>query len=180
MIIKIEKRKVGDNCPAFIVAELGINHNGQISIAKKMMLAAKKAGADAVKLQSYITGDFVGSKTPAFTYKSQGKKVTESQFAMFKRNELTKSQITELFRFARKIKIILFSTPQDNSYRMVSFLCAKPNNMPAIKVGSDDLTNLPMLANYARRGHPLIISTGMATFDEIKDAVRTITKQGNK
>lgn len=177
--IKIGHKKIGENHPVFIIAELGINHNGKVEIAEKMILAAKKAGADAVKIQSFVTEDFIGDKKLMYSYKSRGKKVTESQHKMFKRNELSKADQKKLFGFAKKIGIILFSTPQDNSFKMVDYLCSRAINMPAIKVGSDDLTNLPMLVYYAQKKKPLIISTGMASLDEVKDAVATIKKQGN-
>lgn len=180
MEIKTGNKKIGNNHPVFIVAELGINHNGKISLAKKMMLAAKKTGADAIKIQSFVTKDFVGDKKLMYTYKSQGKKVTESQYKMFKRNELSKNDQKELFAYAKKIGIIIFSTPQDNSYKTVDYLCSREMNTPFIKVGSDDLTNLPMLSYYARKKKPMIISTGMGTLEEIKDAVKTIKKAGNK
>lgn len=179
MKIKVGSKTIGDNCPVFIVAELGINHNGKLSLAKKMIKAAKKAGVDAVKLQSFVTEDFVGDKDLMYTYKSQGKTVTESQYAMFKRVEIGKNVQAELFKFARQLGLIVFSTPQDNSFRTVDYLCAKLK-MPAIKVGSDDLTNLSMLAHYARKRKPVIISTGMANLGEVKEAVREIKKQGNK
>ena len=89
MIIKIGKKIIGKNYPVFIVAELGINHNGRVALAKKMMLAAKKAGADACKLQSFVTKDFVGDQKLKYNYISQGKKITESQYQMFKRYELS-------------------------------------------------------------------------------------------
>jgi len=179
MEIKIANKKIGVDNLVFIVAELGINHNGSLALAKKMMLVAKKAGADAIKLQSFIVDDFVGDKNLMYTYRSQGKEVTESQYKMFKRYELSRKMQKELFAFGRKIGIIVFSTPQDNSYRTVDFLCGKEINMPAIKVGSDDLTNLPMMAYYAKKGKPMIIATGMATLDEVSDAVQAIKKQGN-
>lgn len=180
MEIKIGNKKIGGDNPVFIVAELGINHNGNVAVAKKMMQAAKKAGADAVKLQSFITEDFVGDKNLMYTYKSKGKTVTESQYKMFKRYELDKKKQKELFDFAKKINLVIFSTPQNNSYQTVEYLCGKEINMPAIKVGSDDLTNLPLLEYYARKKRPMIISTGMATIDEIEDAVRVIEETGNK
>ncbi|OHA13816.1 MAG: N-acetylneuraminate synthase [Candidatus Tagabacteria bacterium RIFCSPLOWO2_01_FULL_39_11] len=180
MEIKIGNKKIGDGNKTFIVAELGINHNGNLNLAKKMIAAAKKAGADAVKLQSFVTEDFVGDKNLAYTYKSQGKKVTESQYRMFKRNELNRKKQKELFGYAKKIGTIIFSTPQDNSFKTVDYLCGKEINMPAIKVGSDDLTNLPMLAYYAKKNKPMIISTGMSTLEEIKDAVNTIKKYNDK
>ena len=178
--MKIASKKIGDNQPVFIVAELGINHNGKIGFAKKMIKEARKAGADAIKIQSFITEDFVGNKKLTYTYRSQGKAVTESQYQMFKRNELSRKEQKELFDYAKRIGIIIFSTPQDNSFKTVDYLCKKEFNIPAIKVGSDDLTNLPMMDYYARKNKPMIISTGMSTLREVKDAVKTIQKTGNK
>lgn len=179
MEIKIGNKKIGDNQPVFIVAELGINHNGRLELAKKMIEAAKQAGVDAVKLQSFITEDFVGDKNLKYTYKSQGKTVTESQYKMFKRVEMDMGLQAELFKYAKKAGLIIFSTPQDNSFQSVDFLCGKKINTPAIKVGSDDLTNLSMIAYYAKKKKPMIIATGMATLDEVSDAVKTIKNQGN-
>ena len=179
MEIKISNKKIGDNNPVFIVAELGVNHNGKLNLAKKIIVAAKRAGADAVKLQSFVTEDFIGDKKLKYTYKSQGKIVTESQYKMFKRNELDKKTQEALFAFAKKIGIIVFSTPQDHSFETVDYLCDKLK-MPMIKIGSDDLTSLPMLAYYAKKKKPIIISTGMAELIEVKDAVSAIKKAGNK
>lgn len=179
MEIRIGNKKLDYNQTPFIVAELGLNHNGKISLAKKMINEAKRAGADAIKLQSFITEDFVGDKKLSYTYRSQGKEVTEPQYKMFKRAELSQKEQKELFDYAKKIGIIAFSTPQDNSYKSIDFLCSKAINVPAIKIGSDDLTNLPMLAYYAKKHKPMIISTGMATMDEIENAVKTIKAQGN-
>jgi len=179
MEIKIGNKKIGDKQPVFIVAEMGINHNGDLALAKKMMLAAKEAGADAIKLQSFIVDDFVSDKNLMYSYKSQGKKVTESQYKMFKRYELNQLEQKKIFAFGSKIGMIVFSTPQDNSFKTVDFLCSPEINVPAIKVGSDDLTNIEMLIYYARKKKPIIISTGMATLDEVHDAVRAIKKQGN-
>jgi N-acetylneuraminate synthase/N,N'-diacetyllegionaminate synthase len=178
--IKIGDKWVGEGKPVFIVAELGINHNGDLEVAKKMIIEAKKCGADAVKLQSFVTNEFISDKNLKYTYQSQGKKVTETQYEMFKRYELNKKAQKQLFDFAKKQKMIIFSTPQDSTFKMVDWLCGKEINMPAIKVGSDDLTNLQLLAYYAKKGKPMIISTGMATIDEIEDAVRIIEKQGNE
>ena len=110
MEIKIGRKKIGENNSVFIVAELGINHNGSVARAKKMMVAAKKAGVDAVKIQSFVTEDFVGDKSLIYTYKSQDKEVTESQYLMFKKNELNRKKQRDLFTYAKKIGIIIFST----------------------------------------------------------------------
>ena len=178
--IRIKNKIIGDGQPVFIVAELGINHNGDLALAKKMIESAKRCGADAVKIQSFITEELIGDKNLVYTYKSQGKKVTEKQYQMFKRYELNKKDQKELFDFSRKQNIILFSTPQDSNFKTVDYLCGRKINMPVIKVGSDDLTNLPMLAYYAKKMKPMIISAGMATLEEIKDAVSVIEKSGNK
>lgn len=178
--IKIKNRIIGDGCPVFVVAELGVNHNGDIRLAKKMIKSAKRCGADAVKMQSFVTEEFIGDKNLKHTYRSQGRKVTESQYKMFKRYELDKKKQKELFDFAKKQNIILFSTPQDSTFKTVDYLCSKEINIPAIKIGSDDLTNLPLLSYYAKKKRPIIISTGMATIDEVEDALRTIGSQGNK
>jgi len=178
--IKIGDKYIGEGKPCFIIAEIGINHNGDVNIAKRMIVWAKKCGVDAVKMQSFVTEEFVSDKNLKFTYKSQGRKITESQYEMFKRYELSKKAMKELFNLAKKKKIILFSTPQDSTFRMVDYLCSREINVPIIKVGSDDLTNLPLLSYYAKKGKPMIISTGMATINEIEDAVRTIEKQGNR
>ena len=99
---------------------------------------------------------------------------------MFKRYELDKKAQKELFDFAKKQNIILFSTPQDSNFKTIDYLCSREINMPVIKVGSDDLTNLPMLAYYAKKMKPMIISAGMATLEEIKDAVNIIERSKNK
>ncbi|MDO8667829.1 MAG: N-acetylneuraminate synthase family protein [bacterium] len=179
MEIKIVNKIIGKNQPVFIVAELGLNHNGSINLAKKMILAAKRAGADAVKMQSFITEDFVGDKISTYTYKSRGQKETEVQYKMFKRCELNQKEQKLLFDYAKKNDVILFSSPQDNSFKTVDYLCSREINMPAIKVGSDDLTNLPMLEYYAKMRKPMIISTGMASLSEVRSAVRVIKKAGN-
>ncbi|MFC1630135.1 N-acetylneuraminate synthase family protein [Patescibacteria group bacterium] len=178
--IKIKNKIIGIGHPVFIVAELGINHNGDIRTAKKMIEVAKKCGADAIKMQTFITEEFISDKNIKYTYKSQGRKVTESQYKMFKRYEIHRKTQKELFDFAKKQNIIIFSTPQDSTFKAINYLCSKAINMPAIKVGSDDLSNLPLLSYYAKKKRPMIISTGMATIDEIEDAVKTIESEGNK
>jgi len=83
----IAGQDIGDGLPAFIIAEVGINHNGSIDLAMKMIGVAKKAGADAVKFQTFKATEFVGDKSQQFTYRSQGRQVTESMQAMFQRYE---------------------------------------------------------------------------------------------
>ena len=94
--LQIENRTLGACHPVFIVAEIGINHNGDINLAKEGIDAAAECGVDSVKFQNYSTEDFVADKSLTLTYKSQGKNITESQFDMFKRNEIDPDEIAVL------------------------------------------------------------------------------------
>lgn len=159
----------------FIIAEIGINHQGSVAVAEKMIDAAHAAGADAVKLQAFKADEFIADKKQTYTYESKGKKVTEPMYNMFKRYELSERDFRILFAYAKKKKILCFATPQNISdMRMLLRLKA-----PLLKVGSDDLTNLPLIAAYARTKLPVIISTGMADLSDIEDAVNVFRKVGN-
>jgi sialic acid synthase SpsE len=174
--ITIDKRTIGGDEPCFIVAEAGINHNGNVDIAKKMIDAAKKIGVDAIKFQTYRTGDFISNPRQIYTYRSQGKTVTESMFKMFKRYEFNKKEWKEIVNYCGKNRITFFSTPQNPSD--LDFLL-EIIDLPIIKVGSDDLTNLELLRYYGSKNKPMIISAGMAFMSEIEDAVTAIKETGN-
>ena len=169
MKIKIDDHIIGKNYPPFIVAEAGINHNGEINNAFNMIVNAKKSGVDAIKFQTYKTEEFVDS-TQSYSYISQGKEVTESMFEMFKRCEFSPDDWIRIKKKCDDEKIIFWSTPQNKTD--LEFLLKL--GIPAIKIGSDDLTNLPLLRDYSDTGLPLIISSGMADFSEIHTALETI------
>jgi len=160
----------------FIIAEIGVNHNGDLDLALKMIEGAKNCGADAVKFQTFKTENFVNDRNLTYTYKSQGKEITEPQWDMFKRYEFTKEQWKILFNYCDELGIIGFTTPQDKSDLdfILSFYTPK-----FIKVGSDDLTNLPLLNYYASKGIPMIISAGMSYENEISDAINIIKTWNN-
>ena len=160
----------------FIVAEIGINHNGDMNLAKKMILAAKESGADAVKFQNYKTEDFVLDRTIEYTYLSKGNEVTEKQFDMFKRYELSFDQLKELKSYCDDIDITFFSTPTGK--QGVDELIQL--GVSVIKNGSDFLQNLPFIEELAKTGIPIVISTGMATLAQIDEAVRTFESAGGK
>lgn len=160
----------------FIVAEIGINHNGDMNLAKKMILAAKESGADAVKFQNYKTEDFILEKTVDYTYFSKGKEVTEKQFNMFKRYELSFNQLKELKNYCDDIDITFFSTPTGK--QGVDELIQL--GVSVIKNGSDFLQNLPFIEELAKTGIPIVISTGMATLAQIDEAVRAFESAGGK
>ena len=109
--IKVGSKYIGDGQPCFIVAEIGINHGGSIKLAYKMIDAAKNSGADAVKFQNYKIKDFIRNKRIKYSYISKGKKITETQYEMFKRCEISFNDLKKLKSFFDRKKIIFFSTP---------------------------------------------------------------------
>jgi N-acetylneuraminate synthase/N,N'-diacetyllegionaminate synthase len=174
--IQAGKKKIGIGEPCFIAAEIGINHNGDMALAKRMIDAAVDAGADAVKFQNYKTEDFLSDRSLKYTYQSQGQTVSESQFDMFKRCELSAAQLTELRLHCEAHGVVFFSTPtgKDGIDDLVHA------GAPLLKNGSDYLTHLPLIQDMARSGLPTILSTGMATLDEIDDAVQAFEAAGGK
>ena len=167
-------RSIGDGHPCFIAAEVGINHNGDVELAHRMIDAAADAGVDAVKFQNYHTEDFIADRSATYTYVSQGKHVVESQLDMFKRNELDPAVLKELREHSEARGIVFFSTP--TSSRGVADLVEAGATM--LKNGSDFLGNLPLIRAMAETGLPTIIANGMATVAEMDDAVRAFRDAG--
>jgi len=174
--VKIRDRWIGEGEPCFIIAEAGINHNGDVNIAKNMIRAAKECGADAIKFQTFSTEEFIADENLEHTYISQGKEITEPQIEMFKRVELSEEDTKSLSQFASQIGIMFLSTPSNQA--AVDLLCRI--GVPAIKVGSDDLTNYPLLEYMAQKKKPIILSTGMATLGEVEKAISIIKESGNE
>lgn len=170
---KIGNRIVGKDSEPFIIAEAGINHNGDIDLAKKMIIAAKEAGADAVKFQTFRTEEFIQDKEELYTYQSQGIEVTESQYEMFKRTEFSEGEWREIKRFCDEQDITFLSTVSgiDGLELLLQI------GVQAVKVGSDDFVNIPLLGKYETYGLPMIVSCGMATEEEIRTALRTLRVQ---
>lgn len=174
--LKIGERCVGDEERTYVVAEVSINHNGDLDLAKEMINEAKKCGVDAVKFQVFKAEEFVSDPSSTYTYRSQGKLNTESMLEIFKRYEFDAAEWKEIFRYCKNKNIEFFATPQNPSD--LDFILSIVD-IPAIKVGSDDLTNLELLGYYAKKNKPIIISAGMAYLSEIEDAVNTIRSTGN-
>ena len=137
---------------------MGINHNGDLDLALKMIDVARESGADAVKFQTFKAEEFCGDPQQMFTYQSQGRSVTESMLAMFKRYEFDEAQWRAVKAHCAKVGITFFSSPQNRS----DLALLQRIGVPAIKVGSDDFSNLPLLRHYAGAGLPLILSCGMS------------------
>jgi len=174
--IKIGDKLIGDNHPCFIVAEAGVNHNGDIEKAKRLIDIAKDAAVDSVKFQTWITEKILTKSVAQAEYQTKNTRKKESQFDMIKRLELSFDEFRELKKYANKKKIMFLSTPDDlNSVDFLNEL-----RVPAFKIGSGELTNIYMLKKIALKDKPIILSTGMANLDEIEEAVNVIYKTGNK
>lgn len=170
--IAIGRRKIGKGFPVFIIAEAGVNHNGKLALAKKLVDAAEKAGADAVKFQTFKAEKLAALKTPPAAY--QKKKGVKSQRDMLRSLELSEKDFCWLFRHAKRKNILFLSTPFDEeSADFLDSLGAR-----AFKAGSGDLTNLPLLSHLAKKKKPVILSTGMATLSEVREAVKALKKNG--
>jgi N,N'-diacetyllegionaminate synthase len=163
----IDGRRIGRGEPPFVVAEAGINHNGDPARALQMVRAAREAGADAVKFQTFTAAEFIGDPQQTYTYRSQGAQVTESMLAMFQRCELPRSAWRAIKAECQRQGVLFLSTPQNRS----DLALLLEVGIPAVKVGSDDLTNLPLIRSYRESGLPLILSCGMAQLEEVRAAL---------
>lgn len=175
----IARLKISDRCiekeePCFIIAEAGINHNGDINLAKELIDVAANARADAVKFQTFKAEKLVLQDTGKAEYQTKNTGSEESQYQMLKMLELTESNFEELKAYAVRKNIIFLSTPFDEE--SVDFLDSI--GVPLFKIGSGDLTNLLLLRHIAKKNKPVILSTGMSTLGEIDEALCTLIKEG--
>lgn len=151
----------------YIIAEAGVNHNGDFELAKKMILDGKKAGVDAVKFQTFKAGNLVASNAKKAEYQLKSTDNKESQQDMLKKLELSFREFCLLKEYAAELDIDFISTPFDEE--SVDFLDTL--NMPFWKIPSGEITNLPYLYKIAKTKKPIILSTGMCTLEEIGEAL---------
>ncbi len=171
--IRIGERMVGEGKPCFIIAEAGINHNGELGLAKKLIDAAKRAGADAVKFQVFSAENLVTKKAPKAVYQ-KGTTGKGTQYEMFKELELSESEFETLAKYAKRKGIVfLASAFNEEGVDLVERL-----GVPAFKVPSGEITNFPLLRHIARKGKPIILSTGMSTLGEVQEALEMMRKEG--
>ena len=173
-IIKIGKKPIGLGKPCFIIAEAGVNHNGDINLAKKLVDVAVNAGADAVKFQTFKAEGVVTKNTDIAPYAKRNIGMNLKQYDMIKKMELTYDEFKKLKKYCDKKNIIFLSTP--HSLDAIDFL---EDLIPAYKFGSGDLTNIPALEYAAKKHKPMILGTGMAALSEIRTTVHAIRKTGN-
>jgi N,N'-diacetyllegionaminate synthase len=167
-VMKIFNHKINSKAKPFIIAEAGINHNGSIKKALKMVELAKASNVDAIKFQTYNSDEFISDKKKIFKYKLRTKFVSEPMYNIFKRCEFSEKNWKKIKRKCDKEKIIFLSTPSDfKDLRLILKL-----KVPAIKIGSDDFTNIPLIKMAKKSKLPLILSSGMSTLKEIETTLK--------
>jgi len=160
-ILEIDGQKIGPNHPTFFIAEVGLNHNGDIKLAKKLIDAAKSSGASAVKFQTFQTEKFV--------------RKSNKYFDLFKQAQLSYEDFGELSDYAKNQEMTFFSAPFD----IESADLLKKLGVPAFKIASSDLINMPLIRHIAKMNVPIIISTGLSVMKEVEEAVNYCLYEGN-
>ena len=157
-----------------IIAEAGVNHNGDLELAKKLAWEAKNAGADAVKFQTFKTENLVSKFAEKAAYQRKRSDDPESQYDMIRKLELSYDQFKELQKYCSAIGILFLSTP----FELESIDFLDLIGMPIFKIPSGEITNIPYLKKIASKGKPVILSTGMCTEDEIILACDVLKESG--
>ena len=170
----IGSRLVGRGCPCFVIAEAGVNHNGSLELALQLIDVAAAGAADAVKFQTFRADQTVTPDAPKARYQMSAIDDTESQMDMLRRLELDPAAYRTLARRCAERGLVFLSTPFDEE----SADLLEDVGVPAFKVPSGELTNLSFLRYLARKKLPLIISTGMATLEDVRAAVDVVRSEG--
>lgn len=174
--IKIGNRLVGEGEPCFIIAEAGSNHDGKLEQAKQLIDIAADAGADAVKFQTFLADKIVAKTKERASYLDKLVSKDETMHDIFKKLELPRKWLKELFDYAYSKGLIFLSTPFDEE--AVDLL--DEIGVKAFKVASFEIVHLPLLRHIAKKGKPIILSTGMANLSDIEEALETIYQEGNE
>jgi N,N'-diacetyllegionaminate synthase len=172
--VEIAGRRIGEGAPVFIIGEIGVNHNGDAATARDLIDAGIQAGLDAVKFQSFHAGEVAAPDAPKAAYQVETTGGEQSQLEMLKQLELSGEEMAGLNRYCEERGIIFISTACDP--RSAGELIAM--GVPALKIGSADLTNGLILKECAKGGVPLILSTGLATVAEIERSLRFVRDEG--
>ena len=157
-----------------IIAEIGVNHNGDLKLAKKLIDCAADSKADYVKFQSYVTKELVHPKTSLANYQKKTKK--KNQFELLKNYELKFGQQRDLFEYSKKKKIKFLSSPFD----IISCSNLKKLGLKDVKIPSGEITNYPLLDKISKNFTNIFLSTGMSTIEEIKEALKILKKNKKK
>jgi N-acetylneuraminate synthase len=168
--IRISNRTIGDSEKVFVVAEAGVNHNGDMNIAKEMIDVAVESGVDAVKFQTFKADKLILKNIEKAPYQKITTSQSESQYEMLKRLEVTKEQTAELMDYCQKKNIIFLSTP----FEKPSLDELDELGVPAFKIAATDLTNMQFLRQVANKRKPIILSAGMCYLEEVRKALEAI------
>jgi N-acetylneuraminate synthase len=174
--LQLEDKSVGAGFPCFIIAEAGVNHNGDIEIAKEMIDVAAEAGVDAIKFQTFNPDRLVSAEAPKADYQLDSTDENESQLEMLRHLKLSFEEYQVLHGYCRERGILFLSTPFDEE--SVDFL--DELGVPVFKIGSGEITNRPFLEYIASKQKPIILSTGMSYLSEVDQAVRIIGRKENQ
>ena len=176
MEFNIHDKKIGGKHPLFFIAEAGVNHNGSTTMGKQLIDIALEAGADAVKFQTFKTKNIITRKAPKSTYhiETTGDDNDQSWFNLLKTQEMSKKMHVDLINYCNNQGIIFLSTPYDEE----SADLLEELKVPAYKIASTDTSNIPLLKYIAKKGTPMILSSAMATMEEVELAVRTVRSEG--
>lgn len=166
----IENRRISADDPAFIIAEAGVNHNGDMELAKRLIDVAVEAGVDAVKFQSFKTADVILSNVTKAPYQKKTTDANESQYDMLKKLEVSYEQNRLLKEYCSANHIIFLSTPFEK--KSLDELCSL--DIAAIKIAATDITNIHFLRQIAQKGKPMILSAGMCYLEEVRMALQAI------
>jgi len=162
------------NNSTLIIAEIGVNHNGSVKLAREMIKSASDCGVDAVKFQTFVSEDLVSENAKTADY--QEKNTNEnSQLEMLKKLELSYDDFFELKKYAEECNVIFLSSPFD--FKSVDLL--EKLDVPMYKLGSGELTNFELIDYVQKTGKPIIFSTGMATLDEVKEVYEVLDDKNN-
>ena len=173
--VQINKFQIGFGKPCFIIAEAGVNHNGQLELAEQLVDVASECGASAVKFQTFKADRLVSASAPKAEYQLRTTDRSESQLDMVRRLELTGDDHRALMaRCAERDIMFLSSAFDESSADLLDKL-----GVAAFKIPSGEITNLPFLRHVARMDKPIIMSTGMSTLGEVETAVKTVRDAGN-
>lgn len=173
--VRVGQRSIGHGLPVFVIAEAGVNHNGDPDLARRLVDAAMQAGADAVKFQTWVTEKLITLAAPLADYQARNVGGGETQYQMLARLELGYESLRELRAYAEQRGGLLFSTPDEED--SADFLDRL--GLPLFKIGSAEVTNTEFLKHIACKGRPVLLSTGMSTLAEVEEAVRAIESTGN-
>jgi len=175
--ITVGKFKIAQNYQPYFIAEAGVNHNGKLSLALKMVDAAARIGANAVKFQTFKAAEVTIANNSMAEYQRKNTNKNFTQLELLKKIELKKNFYGPIIEHCKKRKIEFLSTPH-GGFGSVDFL--RSLHVRAYKFGSGDLNNLPLLSYAAKDNIPIILGTGMSTLEEVRAAIKAIHSSGNK